>query len=308
MKNIKNLFLGLFVVSLASCLKADDMNIDVKYKTNVIEIANTGNNLTNTGVPGFYSDLGVVAAGGTKTFNINVNYTGPGSAPEDITVTLSSDAATLSAYNIENGVSKVVPPSSVFTFPTSVVIKKGTNLSTVEAKITVSSDFNFSAAYGLPIKISQVSTGVISGNFGKAVYSFGVRNKYDGVYKLKGYHTRVPYNYPYSNITMEMRTLGANSVGFYWPTAGGFGHPIGIGPSSVSWYGGAVSPVVVFDVATNLVTDVYNQSNAVPISIYTGPGSGQGRQAADKTMYIYWRYSANNARGFLDTLTYVGPR
>ena len=120
MKNIKNLFLGLFVVSLASCLKADDMNIDVKYKTNVIEIANTGDNLTNTGVPGFYSDLGVVAAGASKSININVHYTGPGNAPEDITVTLSSDAATLATYNKENGVSKVVPPSSVISFPTSV--------------------------------------------------------------------------------------------------------------------------------------------------------------------------------------------
>ena len=82
----------------------------------------------------------------------------------------------------------------------------------------------------------------------------------------------------------------------------------GVGPGSVSWYGSAIAPVVVFDLATNFVTNVFNQGGATPISIYTGAGSGQGRQAADKTMYIYWRYNANDARAFVDTLTYVGPR
>ena len=66
MKKIKNVFLGLLIISLSSCLKADDMNIDAKYKTNVIELANTGDNITNAGIPGFYSDLGVVAAGQVK--------------------------------------------------------------------------------------------------------------------------------------------------------------------------------------------------------------------------------------------------
>ena len=189
------------------------------------------------------------------------------------------------------------------------MIKKGTSQTTVQATVKISADFDYNKAYGLPIKITAVSSGIISGNYGVSVYSFGVRNKYDGVYKLRGYHTRVPFNFPYTNITMEMRTLGANAVGFYWPDAGSFGHPIGIGPGSLSWYGGVVSPVVVFDIATNLVTNVFNQgAGGPPISIYTGPGSGQGRQAADKTMYIYFRYNASDARGFLDTLTYVRPR
>ncbi len=305
---IKILALSATVIMFASCLKEGAMNTDPSAATNVIELANTGDNTAPAGIAGYYADLGVLGAGDSAKFNINVHYTGPGTANTDITVTLATDAAALTTYNAKNGTSKEIPPASVASFPASVVIKKGTSQTTVSATVKISPDFNYNKAYALPIKITAVSSGIISGNYGVSVYSFGIRNKYDGVYKLKGYHTRVPYNFPYSNITMEMRTLGANTVGFYWPDAGSFGHPIGVGPGSVSWYGGAISPVVVFDLATNLVTDVFNQGGSTPISVYTGPGSGQGRQAADKTMYIYFRYLARDDRGFLDTLTYVRPR
>jgi hypothetical protein len=310
MKNmkIKILALSATVIMFASCLKEGAMNTDPSAATNVIELANTGDNTAPAGIAGYYADLGVLGAGDSAKFNINVHYTGPGTANSDITVTLASNPASLTTYNTANGTSKEIPPATVASFPTSVVIKKGTSQTTVQATVKISPDFDYSKAYALPIKITAVSSGLISGNYGVSVYAFGVRNKYDGVYKLKGYHTRVPYNFPYTNITMEMRTLGANAVGFYWPDAGSFGHPIGVGPGSVSWYGSAISPVVVFDIATNLVTNVFNQGGATPISIYTGPGSGQGRQAADKTMYIYWRYNANDLRAFVDTLTYVRPR
>jgi hypothetical protein len=310
MKNmkIKILAVGASVIMFASCLKEATMNTDPSQATNVIELNNSGDNIAPSGIAGYYEDLGVLAAGDTAKFNINVHYTGPGTAPADITVTLAADAASLATYNSTNGTTLEVPPATVISFPTSVIIKKGTSQTTVSAVVKLSSDFNFNKAYGLPIKITAVSSGLISGNYAASIYSFGVRNKYDGVYKLKGYHTRVPYNFPYSNIKMEMRTVGATAVGFYWPDAGSWGHPIGTGVGSVSWYGSAIAPVVVFNAATNVVTSVYNQGGTTPIDIYTGAGSGQGRQDADKTMYIYWRYNANDARGFLDTLTYVGPR
>jgi hypothetical protein len=310
MKNmkIKILAVGASVLMLASCLKEATMNTDPSKATNVIELANTGDNTAPSGLAGYYTDLGVLGSGDTANFNINVHYTGPGEAPTDIVVTLANDETSLSTYNTTNGTSLVTPPATVANYPKSVTIKRGTSQTTVKATVKLSADFDFNKAYGVPIKITAVSSGLISGNYAASVYSFGVRNKYDGVYKLKGYHTRVPYNYPYSGITMEMRTVGATAVGFYWPAAGSFGHPIGVGPGSVSWYGASIAPVVVFDAASNNVTNVFNQGGATPISIYTGAGSGQGRQAADKTMYIYFRYNANDARGFIDTLQYVGPR
>ena len=315
MKNIKNLFLGLLIISLASCLKADDMNIDaVKYKTNVIEIANTGDNLTNTGVPGFYSDLGVVAAGASKTFNINIHYTGPGTAPEDITVTLSSDAATLAKYNTENGVTKVVPPGTVVTFPTSVVIKKGTNLTTVEAKITVSSDFNFNAAYGVPVKISQVSNGIISGNFGNAVYSFGVRNKFDGNYTVTG--TMVDYanagltgRYPMS---IGMVTSGANTVRMYDYVIGGVYHSIST--PGLSYYG-SFGVEFTIDASNNItkVINVYGQPAGNGRSAELDPSGVNKYDPATKTFKVkYWMNQPSvitpHRVSFDETIVYTGVR
>ena len=316
MKNIKNLFLGLLIISLSSCLKADDMNIDaVKYKTNVIEIANTGDNITNAGIPGFYSDLGVVAAGASKTFNINIHYTGPGNAPNDITVTLSSDSATLAKYNTENGVTKVVPPGTVVTFPTSVVIKKGTNLTTVEAKITVSSDFNFNAAYGVPVKISQVSNGIISGNFGNAVYSFGVRNKFDGAYTVTG--TMVDYasagltgRYPMS---AGLVTSGANTVRLYDNAIGGIYHSI-LSGTSTSYYG-AFGVEFTID-ASNKVTsviNVYGQPSSNGRSAELDPSGANSWDPATKTLKVkYWMNQpsviAGHRSAFDETFKYVGVR
>ena len=75
MKNIKILMLGVLMISLSSCLKEGVMNTDPNYASNVIELANTGDNVTTSGIQGYYSDLGSVAAGASKTFNINVHYT-----------------------------------------------------------------------------------------------------------------------------------------------------------------------------------------------------------------------------------------
>jgi hypothetical protein len=114
MKNIKILMLGVLMISLSSCLKEGVMNTDPNYASNVIEFANTGDNYTTSGVPGYYSDLGSVKVGGSKNFNINVHYTGPGNAPSDITVTLAIDAATLATYNAANGGSIVFNGTSSY--------------------------------------------------------------------------------------------------------------------------------------------------------------------------------------------------
>ncbi len=170
-------------------------------------------------------------------------------------------------------------------------------------------------SYGVGLTIKSVDQGyTIAANQKNIVVSFSIKNKYDGVYNLKGVHNRVPFNYPYETV-MHMITTGPSSVAFYWPDAGSAGHPIGVGPNnSLSWYGPAVSPVVVFNQANDLVTNVYNVgAGGPPIDIYTGAGSGQGRFVdnavpTNKKMYVYFRYNANDLRGFLDTLTFISPR
>ena len=225
MKNIKILLLGVFVLSLSSCLKEGVMNTDPTYASNVVELANTGDNVTSSGIQGYYSDLGSVAAGASKTFNINVHRTGPGNASKDVVVTLALSQASLDAYNAKNGTKKTVPPASVISFPTTVTIKAGTNQTTVVGTVTVSTEFNFNAAYGVPVKIATVSSGeIVSGNYSDAVYSFGVRNIYDGAYTGMGTmvdaaSSGITGRYP---LSAGLVTSGANTVKLFDNTIGGF--------------------------------------------------------------------------------------
>lgn len=301
MKNIKILMLGVLMISLSSCLKEGVMNTDPNYASNVIEFANTGDNYTTSGIPGYYSDLGSVKVGGSKSFNINVHYTGPGNAPSDITVTLAVDAATLATYNAANGTSKETPPAGVYSFPNQVVIKKGTNQTTVEAVITVTSNFDFGKAYALPLKITNVSTGVISGNFGNSVYAFGVRNEYDGIYSYKGYALRagdaVLTGY-FTNKRMTLLTIGATAVQF---------------GSYALWGDGAGGIGIGYPTMT--INTAAGSGGSYPVTFassggaYNAPGYNSRYEVATKTFFVSATWGAGpSARLLTDTLTYIGPR
>lgn len=307
---------GAVALLVSSCLKQGPINTDPAYASNVIELANTLDNVTTAGVPGFYSDLGSVAAGASKSFNINVHYTGPGVAPSDITVTLAADQATLDKYNTTNGTTKVLPPTGVANFPTSVVIKAGTTQTTVQATITVTPGFDFNKAYGLPIKIATASTGIISANYGSAVYSFGVRNIYDGAYTGTGTmvdaaNSTLTGKYPMS---VGLVTSGASTVRLYDNAIGGIYHSI-LSGTSTSYYG-AFGVEFTIDPATNKVTSVVN--------VYGQPASN-GRSAAldpsgtntwnptTKVLKVkYWMDQpsviAGHRTSFDETFTYTGVR
>jgi hypothetical protein len=140
---------------------------------------------------------------------------------------------------------------------------------------------------------------------------FSIKNKYDGVYNLTGYHNRVPYTFPYET-TMHMVTVGPDAVYFFWPLVGGEGHPIGLGPNNaMSWYGPCVAPYVKFNTTTNLVTQVYNGSAAActPITLFTGAGSRLSKwDPATRDMTVDWNYGGNPLRAFFDDLEFIRPR
>jgi hypothetical protein len=317
MKNMKMKFLALgsFVLMLTSCLKEGIMNTDPSTATNVIELANTGDNITSSGIAGYYSDLGSVAAGASKTFNINVHYTGPGVAPEDITVTLATDAQTLATYNTTNGTNKVIPPASVASFPTTVVIKKGTSQTTIVGTVTVSPDFNFNAAYGIPVKVTAVSKGVISGNYAASVYSFGVRNIYDGAYTVTGTLVdaasgSIKGNYP---LSAGLVTSGANTVKLFDNVIGGYYHSI-LSGTSLSYYG-AFGLEFTID-ANNKVTkvvNVYGQPSSNGRSATLDPSGVNTWDPTTKTLKVkYWMDQpsviAGHRTAFDETYTYTGVR
>jgi hypothetical protein len=257
-------FLLAAAVSVTSCLKKDRMNIDQELgPKNVVEFDNTGNNAAKvtSKYPSFYSDLGVLAPGQSKNFNINVSYSGADVAPEDITVKLEIDQAALDKYNEDNETDLVIPPTDVITFPSTLVIKKGERKATGTATVTIANSYDYNVGYGLPLKIASASSGLISGNFGKAIFSFGIRNRFDGEYTVTG--TMVDHGgafKAYLPMKYWLITSGALKVDGYDPVVWeDYFIPIYSG-SSVSGYG-SFSPVFTFDDNNNIVsvTNIYGQ-------------------------------------------------
>ncbi|AEW00113.1 hypothetical protein A4D02_28735 [Niastella koreensis] len=298
---INILLLAALLTGLSACLKKDAMNIDPDSGTkNVVEFANTGDNLASAAskYPRFYADLGTVSTGQVSAIKLNLSYSGIETASQDITVNLALDTAALSLYNVTDGTGYTVPPTSVYKFPSSVIIKKGTQLSQVEIIVTIASDFDFNKSYAVPLKISSVSTGMVSNNFGSAIYSFGGRNKYDGIYLVKGNvtHPNAAYTGPFVDDEVAFNTTGAATI--------------------------AMKAQPFFNNGTLATFDVHpvftvNADNSVTVSGL--PDGGMAPSISDptyknrydpatKTFFISYSYNAAVPRIIYDTCVYVKPR
>ncbi|HUP11907.1 MAG TPA: DUF1735 domain-containing protein [Niastella sp.] len=291
-------FSVLLGLVLTSCLKENHQNIDPDRSLDIVEFANSGSNtssLSKSTYPGYYTDLGTLLSGESATFNLNVNFSGATEAPEDVTVNIEVDTAALTIYNEQNGTNYVVPSTDIYTLPTSIVIKKGTRIAQSQVTITNTSNFSFDDAYALPLKITSASKGAISANFGKAVFAFGVRNKYDGHYSMKGYSLRGGDAVKTGNFQrgagMDLVTIGANAVQFgelqVWADLTG----VGVG-----------NPIITV-----------NEDNSLTLSsdggIMNAPGYDSRYDPATKTFYLSFTWGAGpSARLAVDTLTYIDVR
>ncbi len=298
MKQSVKIFIGFAaLLGLSSCLK-EEPYFKASDSNAVIELDNTNSPSFNT-YPFYFSDLGVVSNGGSATFNINLSYSGPGSAPEDITVNLALDEDGLAKYNDAEGTDYSIPSADVFQFPATAVIKKGTKGVQVKATVNVNDNYSFDASYALPIKIASVSSGTISGNFGEALYSFAVRNSYDGVYDFKGYITRggdPVLSGNFHGYETDLSTSGAYSNTFaqIWSTGSGVAGIDGL--------------TLTVDPATNKVT-CWSTSNPALVNWDLYGDNGNRYDPQTRTYYVsfYWGTGPTN-RSAIDTLTYLRPR
>jgi hypothetical protein len=233
------------------------------------------------------------------------------------TVTVRVDTAAITAYNDDNDTEFEVLPDSLYTLGAGIT--KTGNLTyqmtfqpgEAAKEFTINLNggkWDFSNKYAMSFVIQDPGGVTISSGKESVITLISVINKYDGAYRLTGYHTRPTLDFPYDQ-TMHLVTEGTNSVVFYWPAAGSEGHPIGTGPGTVSWYGTAVRPVIVFD-ENDIITNVYNKDAAVTITRFdAATGSNVSRyDEATKTIIVHWNYNNNPERAFFDTLVYIGPR
>ncbi len=257
-----------FSMFLSSCLKDHSLTLDTSLSNSVTEFANNGAPASlpsNGAAPRFSIDLGALKVGDTTAFNVNVDYAGANMAPQDIKVVVEQDASLLATYNNEHsadGANYVAPPSDMFpanTFPLTITIPKGKQLGQIKIPVKLPADYDFNASYALPLKISSTSTGVISGNFGSALYGLTVRNIYDGEFTVTGTMvdlTNATFHAKYPK-TIDLVTLGATSNG-YWDinlNGGMFGYLFDANGSGS--YFGNFAPIFHFD-ASGTITSISN--------------------------------------------------
>lgn len=264
--------------------------------------------------------VGIDLSSAPQTLNgvVYVNLEAGNPASSDVHITLVLNDALRVAYNTANSTNILQLPASAYSLALTLTIPAGQRNAQVPIILPNTSVLDPNETYGLGLTISSVDGGYkIAENLKNLLIEIGLKNKYDGVYNLKGVHNRAPYLFPFET-TVEMWTTGPSSVAMFWPDGGDFGQPIGTGPGAISWYGPAVSPNFQFDPITNLCTGVSGMpANAVTLDMVTNDQVADANpngpivnryEPGPKKMYLTFQYNGNDLRRFYDTLTYTGPR
>ena len=312
------LILAALAVSFTGCLK------DKGFDNHTYGINDPDTQPPGVGFPKAVSSkvtVGVELVTTPQTVNdlVFVNILAGQPAKTDVTITLTLNDAIRTAYNAANSTNILQMPAANFSLGSTIVIPAGQMNGQIPLVIPTTAGLSPNDTYGIGITISSADGGYkVADNLKNLFVEVGVKNKYDGVFRLNGVHNRSPYTYPFET-EVEMWTTGPSSVAMYWPEVGDFGQPIGVAPGVLSWYGNAVSPNFTFNPANDQITGVNLQVGAaVTLGMVTmdntadmnpdGPIVNRMDAGPPKTIYATYQYNNNNLRRFYDTLTFLHAR
>lgn len=179
--------LAVGTLTQQSCLKDTPGNTTPGAGTNnVVQFFNSSIPSYNTIWPEY--DNGVTVKNDTGSFPVNLNWTGAEfKTQKDITVTLALDQGALDDFNADNGSDFELLPDGSYTFPTTAVIAKGSNMVQIRPVITTIPGWDYSKTYALPLHIVSASSGTVSSNYGTAIYTVVANNSFAGTYTSTGY-------------------------------------------------------------------------------------------------------------------------
>ena len=241
-------------------------------------------------------------------------------APEDIQVELELVPSLLTAYNDSTGSHLVQPAANLYKFAPglTITIPKGEREGFLQ--LTTKPSALIGPEYGFAFRIKSVSNPnyLISGNFNNAVVLLGVRNKYDGDYKLRvktvgwaayGIADGTTDEYP-ENISLI--TASASSNDFFNQYFGAGYIPAFTSTGDATGFGGT-SPQFTFDPATDKIVSITNTTplDARQRVILLNPAVTTSRfDPATKSIYAAYIMKQAGRPDLLvyDTLTYVAPR
>lgn len=300
--------MALLLGSFSSCLKNGKYYTDFSNNPASVDLplaASTNNGLTSFS----YS-----ATQASVTLPVYVNLASTNPLSKATNLTLGIDASGLNDYNTANGTDFSVLPDSVYsTSGLSLSIPAGKRLDSATFTINLSK-MDLTQAYVLPITITQADVPIEQWNH--LFYNIGVKNIYDGHYKVTG--NMVDYAnaaltgaYP---MDVELITSGPNSVQLFDNATGAVTHSIMNGTSASQY--GSFGVQFNFDPNTNAVisvVNVYGQPSANGRSGQLDPSGANLWNSSNKSMDVnYWMNQPSvitpHRTSFVEHYTYLGPR
>lgn len=296
---------AMLILSLSSCFK-DKYAVDFEDNTDrvIVEFAegSTGTEITNVNLD--------FVAGLVDTNLIEIRVNPRSKRNGDVRVKIVPNNTLVADYNAANGTSYTAIPSSIFTVDSyEVTIPQSTGVAYLKVKLNPAGIA--AGDYAAGFSIAEVSNGEISKIKKNLLIAVAVKNKYDGVYAVKGYaflgtNTSAPYFFD-ADCSYEVWavTTGPNSVSLD-------AQPIYRNGATTYGFGNVI-PEFVFDLSTDKVTAVrpspfITGSPAALFFPYGSPAYDSRYDPATKSIYVRYGVTTNPGWFVTDTLTYCGPR
>ncbi|SEN15151.1 protein of unknown function [Mucilaginibacter gossypiicola] len=308
--------LAALTVFLSSCLKSEKTFTDFSKAGTLVELPLAAYKGLNKTAP---VALPIQAA--AQTIPVVINVASPVPLSTSLKVTLKVDEAALTALNNKNiaqyksdstaaandttGATAApdypvvydLMPTAFYSI-SSLIATVPANQRTATINVSViTQNFDLEKAYVLPISIVDASGQQIS-NYKTLFLNIQAKNKYDGIYTVKGIVHRDADTqlggHRGPGATVSLATTGANSVS-YAP----------LWADNKTGIGGIDGLNIVINPTTNKVS--FTDSNATLVG---EPGYDTRYDPATKTFYIsmLWNGADINHRGLTDTLTYSKAR
>lgn len=189
-----------------------------------------------------------------------------GELNKNIVVKIRNNPTLLADYNTAHGTNYVQLPAAAYQVDAgnpfngtewTVTFNAGEHAKPILIKLDPTK-LDLSQQYALGFTISDASGAKISNGLESALIEVGVKNRYDGIYRVTGVMVDLasPTLTGYFPQDVDLLTLGASAVVMIPRDLGIPGHLI-LSGTSLSYYG-SFGPVFTFDLATDKVISVTN--------------------------------------------------
>lgn len=290
---------SLFAISIAlgGCIKDKD------FAANRYGVNNPQGSPVGVGFPESANDINTSSIENVSTAQTLqvalVNLLSDEPAEQDIHVKLALKPSLVSDYNTATGESLQVLPANTYAITSmTALIPKGQRTATLTLQIPdAANNLDLTKGYALGLEITSVQEPgiVIAQNQKEVLIGIAIKNKYDGIYSMRGYTLRAGFPGQTGNFTgkeIGLITAGVSSVDFSKLQIWSDGSGVGIG-----------IPRLIIDQATNkvVITSPGGASNL--------PGYDSRYEPATRTFYIGFTWGAGpSARVAIDTLVFNRPR